>query len=275
MGAEGSGRVLEAIAIFNILAVIGLLGIDTGLIRTIAAIRVEGRSSDIPRLLIVALVPVLFMSGMLAIAMYVGADEIASVLAGGDQGVTALLRQLAPLLPVASLYLAFIGGGQAYETMLPTVLIDRFGRPLAQLVLVSLAVLGSTGSAVLALAWGLPFVVGLGAAAGCFLVLTKRDRARRTDDVARAGLIPLAREFWSFTLPRSLASIFRVAVQWLDVVLVGAMLDLRSAGIYAVSTKLLQLGVFVASSVAQVRASSLQPPTCAGRGADALDLSIR
>ncbi len=171
LGAEGSGRILEAIAIFNILSVVGLLGIDTGLVRTIAAMRVTDRSGEIPTLLVVAITPVVLVSGLLALAMYLGAGQIADIFADGDQGVSALLKDLAPLLPVASVYWAFIGAGQAYETMLPTVLIDRLGRPLAQLAFVWLAVVAASGSAILALAWGLPFVVGLAAAGLCFVAL--------------------------------------------------------------------------------------------------------
>jgi O-antigen/teichoic acid export membrane protein len=62
----------------------------------------------------------------------------------------------------------------------------------------------------------------------------------------------IALRFWRFTLPRSFAAIFRVGVQWIDVLLVGAVMTPADAAIYAVASRLLQLGLFVATSVGQV-----------------------
>ena len=42
----------------------------------------------------------------------------------------------------------------------------------------------------------------------------------------------LARRFWRFTAPRSVASIFRVGVQWIDVLIVGAVMSPADAAVY-------------------------------------------
>jgi O-antigen/teichoic acid export membrane protein len=61
--------------------------------------------------------------------------------------------------------------------------------------------------------------------------------------VPRSGPVPgLAREFWRFTAPRSLASVAQIAMQRLDIVLVGALAGPVAAAVYTASTRFLVVG---------------------------------
>lgn len=58
-------------------------------------------------------------------------------------------------------------------------------------------------------------------------------------------------DFWRFTAPRAVAAVMQILMQWLDVLLVGAFLSTRQAGIYAVASRVIQLGFYVVNAVGQ------------------------
>jgi O-antigen/teichoic acid export membrane protein len=60
-----------------------------------------------------------------------------------------------------------------------------------------------------------------------------------------------ARAFWRFSAPRAVASLFQVAVRWLDVLLVGALASTREAGIYSAASRWLIGGTFVVFAINQ------------------------
>jgi O-antigen/teichoic acid export membrane protein len=67
-----------------------------------------------------------------------------------------------------------------------------------------------------------------------------RDPAPRA---ARHGQ-RLAADFWRFAAPRGFAGTFQIAVIWLDILLVGAMLSRYAAGVYGAVSKLAVVGTF-------------------------------
>jgi polysaccharide biosynthesis protein PslJ len=54
----------------------------------------------------------------------------------------------------------------------------------------------------------------------------------------------LAAEFWSFTGPRAFQATFQVTILWLDILIVGALVNSYQAGIYSAVSKLAILGTF-------------------------------
>jgi O-antigen/teichoic acid export membrane protein len=131
--------------------------------------------------------------------------------------------------------------------MLPTVAADRILRPLLQIVLVAIVAFSGAGAAPVAWAWSLGVAASLVAGALWLRALAnvRANRATATPSTLTVG------EFWSFTLPRSFASVFRVGVQWLDIILVGGLISPRAAAIYTVATRLLQAGFLAVDAVGQ------------------------
>ena len=252
LGAEGAGAFLVTVAIFQILAVAGTLGTDTGLIRELSRALSLNRWSELQPILLVGLLPVAALGVVFGLGVWFGADTLAGAFGGGEAeaDIADYLRVLAPIVPITSLYLAVLGATRGFSTMVPTAIIDRFGRAGSQPIVVWVAITAGAGASLVALAWASPYVVGLGV--GLIWLETLRRRWRQDSADSARSLRQIARDFWSFTLPRSLAAIFRIGVQWIDIVIVGAIMTPRDAGIYAVSTRLLQLGLFVAASIGQV-----------------------
>jgi len=69
-------------------------------------------------------------------------------------------------------------------------------------------------------------------------------RHRSPTDQARAPRRELAAKFWRFAGPRSFAGTFQIAVVWLDILLVGALLSRYDAGVYGAVSKLAVVGNF-------------------------------
>lgn len=247
-----AGAFIEAIAIFNILAIVGTLGADSGLVWAVSGALATGRTEELRPFVRTALVPVGLVGIGFAALIYFNADWLADALGGEDHAaaIASYLRVLAPIVPLASLNYAVLGATRGFGTMLPTATIQHMGRGLSQpLIVWTLLAVGVSASAV-ALGWSTPFVVGVAVSSLWLIRLMRRHRANGS--MSGSSGRSIGRRFWAFTVPRSFAAMFRVGVQWIDVLIVGALLDPADAAIYAVSTRLLQLGLFVASSVGEV-----------------------
>jgi O-antigen/teichoic acid export membrane protein len=252
LGADDGGAFFEAIALYNIVIITVTLGADTGLLRFTARFLAIDGHTGMGRLLVVALAPVIAVGVGLGIAGMVLAPSIGSWLGGTSHAdaIRAMVVVMAAFVPVGALNLAVLGATRGYGTMVPTVAAERVGRPLIQLVLGAAAVVAGMSASWLAAGW-----VGGVAVSSVAGALWLRSLWRRLDtpvaEGAERSYAELAREFWAFSLPRAFASMFRVGVLWLDVILVGALISPRAAAIYTVATRLLQAGFLAVDAIGQ------------------------
>jgi O-antigen/teichoic acid export membrane protein len=284
-----AGAFFTATSAFLIVESLGGLGASTGLVYFIARLRSLGEKRRIPLILRSAVIPVIVTSLILTVAMLALAGPLAHLLLSGRHArgvnpgaVTAALRGLALAVPFAALVDTFLGATRGYREMRPTVMIDRIGTSVAQLIAVAVA--AAAGSvALLAPLWALPYVP---AAAASWLWLR---RVGRHPDVRRpalpdvppelAALMALARPagtadgrtahgagdtagagsaagrvarkrlananprgFWRFTVPRAVSSLVSIMMQRLDIVLVAIMRGPALAAVYTAATRFLVLG---------------------------------
>jgi O-antigen/teichoic acid export membrane protein len=249
LGTDDGGAFFEAIAFFNIAIIAVAIGADTGLLRF------TSRSLALPdaprqnQLLTIGLVPVLVVGTVVAVASSLLAPTLGRALGGdghADQ-IGSMIRVISWFIPVGALNVAVLGASRGYGTMLPTVVADRIGRPALQLVLTGAAVLLGISAGWLAAVWAIPFLLSLLAGA----IWLQHLRLQREESHDGKPLGETVREFWAFTLPRALASMFRVGVLWLDVLLVGALMSPRDAAIYTVATRLIQAGFLATDAIGQ------------------------
>jgi O-antigen/teichoic acid export membrane protein len=282
-----AGAFFTATSAFIIVEAIASLGANVGLIYFIARLRSLGQDRRIPAILRAAVVPVVVASLAATAVMLLLAEPLARILLSGHVGhggsspgsVAVSLRALALAVPFAALIDLFLGASRGYRDMRPTVLVDRMGRSVAQLL--GIAIAAAAGSAaLLAPLWALPYVP---AAAAAWLWLRRIRRnppsARRPNlpDVPPelAALLALStpvpprsparsagraqaggrsarrqlananpRGFWRFTLPRTVASLASVTLQRLDIVLVAIMRGPAEAAVYTAATRFLVAGQF-------------------------------
>ncbi len=256
LGAAGGGAFLEAVALYSILSKSAVLGADLGLLRYVSRLRGLRRTHEIASTFRVALVPVAVIGTVFGVAVFLAASPLSRLLSHGvgRSDLTTYLRVMAPFVPVGAVYLALESATRGFGTMVPSVAIERIGRPALQPVLMLAALAAGLGSAAIALSWIAPTVVALVPMAVWTVVLVRRVEASNAEAGAQhttEHTPHLAREFWRFSSPRALGGVFQVAIIWLDALLIGALASTREAGIYTATTRWLIVGSFAGLAITQ------------------------
>jgi O-antigen/teichoic acid export membrane protein len=243
-----AGLFFTATSLFLLLEIGCRLGTTTGLVYFIPRYRVTGQAGRLGPLLRTALVPVLVVSVAVGAVLALAAPLLGRLI-GGDSGeLDTSLRVLAAFLPVAALYDSVTAATRGYQSMRPTILVERVGRPLGQLVLV-VGAIGLGSAALLVPAWSLPYLLGL------VSVTWSLRRLHRATPGAGPLVRPpreMSREYWRYTGPRILANVAQIALQRMDIVLVGALRGPRDAAIYAAVTRFLVVGQLGSQAVSLV-----------------------
>jgi O-antigen/teichoic acid export membrane protein len=293
-----AGAFFTATSAFLIVEAVASLGANVGLVYFIARLRSLGEERRIPAILRGAVIPVIVASVLLTVLMLGVAEPLAKVLLSGHLGkagavsapaVAQSLRALALTLPFAALLDTYLGVGRGYRDMWPTVAVDKIGRSTVQLAGIAVAALAGS-AALLAPLWALPYVP---AAAVAWLWIRRIRRRpssspRGMPDVPPelAALLALStavpsmrgaprvgrrmqqrrlananpRGFWQFTTPRGIASLAKITLQRIDIVLVAIMMGPAQAAVYTAATRFLvvgQLGNTAISMAAQPRFTEL------------------
>lgn len=260
---QGSaGGFFEAMSLWTIASTVAVLGADVGLVRTIPWAR-----SQSPRhlrwLVYIASSPVIAVSLVLAIGVFVAAPEIANLIVNArlQSATTSQLRFLAPLIPFGGLSTVLLTGARVWTTT-QSVSVQYILVPVLRCVMLGLFAAASITAFNVAFSWGLPVFVG---AVGSIVVmgrLVHRDHAAPPSAVGsdavsefgrgtlgRRDLGIIAKHFWNFAAPRSVEGTLLVLIAWLNVVLVGALASPRQAAPYAGATRYVILGGFALQAI--------------------------
>ncbi len=247
LSREAAGIFFSATSLFILATTVGQLGTNTALVYFLSQARSLGRGHLIHAYLRTALRPVLLTATVMAVVMFAAARPIASVTTPGHVEQTAgYLRVVALFIPLAGLENVTLAATRGLGTMRPSVMVEQVGRCLLQLVLVTAAV-WVPGSHLIGWAWSVAY---LPAAVGAYLwwrhIAARRSAVDHGVSVTLSSPSPRNRplgwEFWRFSLPRALASVGQIAMQRLDIVLVGALSGPVQAAIYAAATRFLVVG---------------------------------
>jgi O-antigen/teichoic acid export membrane protein len=260
------GAFFVANAVFLILTTTLQLGAQVGFIRFIPQYRVLGRAADVRTSLVVGAVPVLALSTVAAVGLHQIAPRLAGVFDHGQNGqeVVRFLQLLAWFVPAGTAFMLLMAATVGFGTMLPSLVLDKVGETAAQVAGAVIAAAG-LGASFYAIAWGAPYALFLVLAVLWLLRLLRRAERRAGADVASTGWRNVAKEFWVFSAPRGLASVFQVAVLWLDTVLIGAIASTQEAGIYSIATRYLVIGQVAVRALLQVVGPKLSEVLAAGR----------
>jgi O-antigen/teichoic acid export membrane protein len=252
-GAARAGAFFEAVAFYTIATSLVVFGFDESMVRAVSRLLASREVRALRRTLLVAFLPLLSFAGLVATVVWVSAPQVARLLEGeaGDGGLAGYLRIFALALPFTAMYYAILAATRGFGTMMPTVAIERVGRTCAQTLGAGLVVAGGGNLNILTLAWALPFVVGSFLAAWQLSGLIHREEARSSSEIAPPPVWDAAREFWTFSSLRGLASILNTAFLWLDTLLVGALVSTSAAAIYTTSSRMVRLGSIVLLGIVQ------------------------
>jgi O-antigen/teichoic acid export membrane protein len=238
-----TGMFFAATSFFLIIAAIARLGTPLGLVYYVSRLRELGQSSQIAAVIRIALVPVVVTSIVLGAILAVAAPALADLILGGDPRAVPVLRLLAFLLPVLALSDAVLAATRGFGQMRPTVLLDRIGRPIVQVLLAALVLGAGLGTVAVTGAWAVPYGITV-VIAGFWLFRLVRGAGPQRP--ARAGL---RTEFWRFNGPRAITSVVQLCVQRLDVVLVSTLRSPAEAATYAIASRVVTFGQLTNSAL--------------------------
>ena len=209
-----TGLYFAATSVVLLVATVTRLGTSIGLVYWVARLRELGRAGEIRPLLRIALRPVLGLSLVATVVLFVAAPAASDLLLDGSAAGTELLRVLAFALPAIVLFDALLGATRGLGTMTPTATLDRIIRPSAQVVLTfGAAALG--GIVAVTVAWALPYFA-VAVLAGLWIRRHTSGDESRPEPTLRS-------QFWTFTWPRAITSVVQQARQRFDIVLVSAI----------------------------------------------------
>ncbi len=270
-----AGGLFEAIAIVTTATVVATCGADIGLMRVLPHY-IRSSRGDVRPAILVATVPAAVVGGLLAAVLIAFAPTFAGLLvhdAGLQHQTVAQLRLLAPLIPLGAVMMALLAGSRSWGVM-PSVTIQYVVVPALRPVLFGVVAAFGLTAVWVAVAWGVPVVVGAGAAIVLIVRCMARTPLLAADEQrgeARSSL-QIAREFWAFAGPRFLEGVLLVFLWGVDVVMVGSLSHPRQAAIYTIATRWTAIAIIGLQAVLiaiPVRISDLMQ---SGATTDARDL---
>ena len=247
LSTTSAGQFFSATAIFIVLQTFLSFGVGAGLVRFVPRFRALERTHDVPALLLVAFVPVVVLGIVGSIALWFAAPALATHV-GHDNAHAALrsIRVLALLFLPGTVEVAVVECTRAFGSVRNYVLVQQLGIPAARPLLVGIAVAAGAPLWVVVLAWMIPLVLALVLAGVIVAGRMKQLFGRSLAWPARTTSVPeIAREYWSFTGARGLASVMEILLNWLDVLLVAALVSASQAAIYAAASRFVTSGTLV------------------------------
>lgn len=246
LGPRNSGVFFELVAMFMILSTTLTLGSDTGLTRSIAHAREMGRLADVRRIIFVAVAPVLILGAVAGGVIWFAAPQVAHLFLHHyrPRTVEREVRFVAVFIPLGALSTALVAASRGFGRMWPYLAVEGVTKPVLRITGVAAALFAGAGVFGAVVGWSVPVCIGALMAASIVAAMAHAERANSPANVPVTSWRRVTAEFWRFTSARGIAGMFQVAVTWLDILLVGAILSTSSSGIYAAVSRLAILGTF-------------------------------
>jgi O-antigen/teichoic acid export membrane protein len=240
LGVDGAGTYFLVVAAFLIAANTVELGADTGLVRFVAAARAVGRTEEIPVLVRSAVRPVLVAVGLL-----VAATAAIALLVDPVDGVSPWLLTVASVVAGAlAMTAVLLGVSRGFGDSVTYPMVQNLLLPLGRLGAVAVAVLAGWGVSGVLGAWLAPVPLALVVAAAVALRIAHRGATGRPS-VLPSARRELGTRFWGFSAARGVTACVEILLEWIDVILVGALASPAEAGVYAVVTRCVRAGEVV------------------------------
>jgi len=239
-----AGVFFSATSLFVLLVAIGQLGTTNGLVFFPARAQAIGHPDRTRHYIRAALIPVVCFSMLMSVALFMLASQVSSIISPNHRGLAAeSVRVLAVFVPFATTGLALLAATRGLGTMRANVAIEQILRPGLQIAIMAVIVaLGLRLNQVWA--WGIPYSVA------CVVAMLWLRRLLSRESKSRSPA-KVMQEFWRYTAPRSGVSLAQVAMQRLDIVLVGAIAGAPEAALYTAATRFVVLGQMARNAVSQ------------------------
>lgn len=250
-GDEGSGVVLQTVAIFSIALGMARTGMDTTSVWVLPRL-VQTDKSRIRSATTALLAPTLVVGIALAIVLHLLAPLLASSRDDYGRQLVQAVQATSWFLPCAAVLMVALAATRGLGNIVPYTLIGNIGlagfRPFMVLLAAALG-----GTAVLAsVAWAVPAAVAMILA---LIVLWHRITVQERRANGPGKWWPdreLHARIWKFSLPRWYSAGVEQSITWFDVVLVGSIAGTGAAGVYGTVSRFVTAGLIVSTAMRMV-----------------------
>ncbi|HSK97937.1 MAG TPA: flippase [Euzebyales bacterium] len=235
IGADGYGLYSLAISAAALFTGLSALGLDDAMVRYVAIMRRRGDDAGLWGTLQLGLGVATPVGVLMGLAMYVAADPIAVGLFD-EPRLAPLLRMLAVLVPFLTLSSVLNGCARGFGRMDYATLGKNVVQSTLRMVLLGLLALGGMDVRTALIVFGVSDV----AASLTLLFLLNREFAFRRP--VRQHVRRDVRGVFGFALPLWLSGLLKQFQGNIETVLLGALANVTSVGIYALVGKVNMLG---------------------------------
>lgn len=240
------GVFFSSTSLFLLVAGLGQLGTSTGLVYFLSRAKAQGKLQYARAYMRTAMTPVLGIAMLTAGVFLILAEPLASFMSRSHADLFATyLRILSLFIPLVAVVNLSTSATRGMGTMRPSAFLDHMARPTLQLGLVTFAVY-LLPPGLVGWAWAAPYLP----IALLSWLAWHRMSTGYTGVVDRREN-PSSLTFWRFTAPRAVASVAQLAMQRLDIILVGALAGFTEAAIYTAATRFLALGQLAAGAISR------------------------
>lgn len=267
IGERGAGSFFNIMALFTIATSFSVFGADTGLVRTVSAQTARPGGTPVRDLVRFAAGPVLLLSALTGLA------GVAWSLLAPDAGeaTRTAVRIAAPFLVLAAAMTLVFGVLRGDQQVVRFTALQNGLLPTLRVGAVGAAVLLGGSMGLLAAAWTVPVLVVLVVGLPPVLGILRRDDARHQPGVPASEHRETRASFWSFSSARGVAALVEAVLEWVDVIVVGAVMGLAASGIYGAVNRCVRVGVMVEHTARVVTG----PAISAALASDALERARR
>jgi O-antigen/teichoic acid export membrane protein len=259
--------VLQAVAAFTIALAISRAGLDTTAVWLLP--RVAEQEPGRVRVAVLALLlPSLLFGTFGAAALW----WVGSFLDAREPDLGRSLVLMAGLMPFATVMTVGLGATRGLGGVRTYVLIGSVGVPAVRPLLVLVSTAAAAGTTGAALAWASPLPVAAALVAVLLLRTVRQHEQRHTRAARTPGAPRLARRVAGYALPRWVSTALEQSMQWLDVLLVGALAGPTAAGIYGAASRLVAAGLVLSTALRIVVAPLYSRSLGGGRVGEAQSL---
>jgi O-antigen/teichoic acid export membrane protein len=233
LGRVDYGSVAIGITILSIVGAIVILGIPSGISRFLPRTDDPDRKRGI---IVSAFQIVLPFSILIAVILFLSADFLAEHVFSSTS-VAPVIRIFAIAIPFTSITKLAIGSVRGEQKTVPKIIIQNLSIPLSRLLLVIVAV--TIGLQAVGVAWAYTAARIFGAVLGVYFLL------RYTPLLSGYQYVAKRKELLTFSTPLVVSTMTDRILTDLDTLLIGALGDLGSVGVYNVAYSMATLLMMV------------------------------
>jgi len=249
LGERGAGTVMQAMAVFSIAISLAKLGMDSVAIWILPRI-IETDLHHLGRVIrmVFAITAISGILGGCAVVVW-------SRFYQDDRSLSIAVLVVGMAVPVGALQLVSLAIIRALGDLRAYVTIGNILLPvLRPIILVIVTAIGGTAVGV-TIGWVAPLPLALFAGFVVAVVMVRRVSAippaapgktrnpAQHDDMPRSQVT--VRQLLKFAIPRTLSAGLEQSIQWLDVLLVGAIVGSAAAGIYGGASRFIAAGLII------------------------------